>query len=212
MFKEQMIKFKDKLFKQEEGNNKKKIESLVVFVIILIVTIIIINTIWNSDKEENIEKTNTNKTLAIKNENNYTTNNVENIQNDEIRLLEIRLKEILNKITGVGEVDVLITSSQSSQTVAMYNEDNSSSDTEESDKNGGNRKVSESNIKKEVIYQEINGQKVPVTQSIIKPKIEGAIITAKGAGDINVKTSIIQAVEAATGLATHKIQVFQMNV
>ena len=46
---------------------------------------------------------------------------------------------------------------------------------------------------------------------MVEPKIEGAIITAKGASDINVKTAIIQAVEAATGLATHKIQVFQGN-
>lgn len=46
---------------------------------------------------------------------------------------------------------------------------------------GGNRKISETSTKKEVIYQEVNGEKVPVTQSTIKPKIEGAIITATGA-------------------------------
>ena len=51
---------------------------------------------------------------------------------------------------------------------------------------------------------------MPVTQSIIKPKIEGAVITAVGAKDSFVKTNIIQAVEAATGLGTHKIQVFEM--
>ena len=37
------------------------------------------------------------------------------------------------------------------------------------------------------------------------------IITAEGAGDANVKENIIQAVSAATGLASHKIQVFQMS-
>ena len=68
----------------------------------------------------------------------------------------------------------------------------------------------QSSNKKEVIYQEINGEKEPVTQSVIKPKIEGAIITAVGANDSNVKSNIVQAVEAATGLATHKIQVFEM--
>ena len=29
--------------------------------------------------------------------------------------------------------------------------------------------------------------------------------------DANVKTSIVQAVEAVTGLPTHKIQVFELN-
>ena len=75
---------------------------------------------------------------------------------------------------------------------------------------GGSRKISQTSNKKEVIYQEVNGEKIPVTQSIIKPKIEGAIVTAVGAKDSNIKTNIVQAVEAATGLATHKIQVFEM--
>lgn len=46
---------------------------------------------------------------------------------------------------------------------------------------GGSRKISQTSNKKEVIYQDKNGEKVPVTQSILKPKIEGAIVTATGA-------------------------------
>ena len=61
------------------------------------------------------------------------------------------------------------------------------------------------------MYKEENGEKTPITQKVIQPKIEGAIITAKGASNVNVKTNIIQAVEAVTGLAVHKIQVFEMN-
>lgn len=76
---------------------------------------------------------------------------------------------------------------------------------------GGNRKISQETTKKEVIYQEIDGEKIPVTQSIVKPKIEGAIIIATGAGNSENKIKITQAVEAVTGLATHKIQVFEMK-
>ena len=43
------------------------------------------------------------------------------------------------------------------------------------------------------------------------PKIEGAIITAQGVKDSNTKANIISAVEAVTGLANHKIQVFEMG-
>lgn len=43
------------------------------------------------------------------------------------------------------------------------------------------------------------------------PKIEGALILCKGANNSTVKTNIIQAVEALTGLANHKIQVLQME-
>ena len=76
---------------------------------------------------------------------------------------------------------------------------------------GGTRKVVETDSSKEIIYEETNGEKTPITQSIISPKIEGAIITAKGAEDTTVKANIIQAVEALPGIAYHKIQVFAMN-
>ena len=59
--------------------------------------------------------------------------------------------------------------------------------------------------------REENGEKTPITQKVVQPKIEGAIITAKGANNADTKANIIQAVEAVTGLATHKIQVFEMN-
>ena len=124
--------------------------------------------------------------------------------------LENSLETILGNIEGVGKVKVLITYSESSQTVPMFNEDTSISATEETDTNGGSRKISQENTKKEVIYQEVDGEKIPITQSVIMPTIEGAIITAVGAGNTTVKSNIIQAVEAATGLATHKIQVFPM--
>ena len=81
----------------------------------------------------------------------------------------------------------------------------------QTDTSGGIRKVQETDSQKDIIYQENNGTKTPMTKKVIEPKIEGAIITAKGANNIDVKTNIIQAVEAATGLATHKIQVFEMQ-
>ena len=125
--------------------------------------------------------------------------------------LEERLENILGKIQGVGTVKVFINYSESSQTVAMYNENSKTSTTEETDTSGGTRKVEQTDSDKEIVYQEENGKKTPILQKTLQPKIEGAIITAKGASNVNVKTNIIQAVEAATGLATHKIQVFEME-
>ena len=93
----------------------------------------------------------------------------------------------------------------------MYNESSKVSNTEESDTSGGTRKIQETDSQKDIIYKEENGEKTPITQKVVQPKIEGAIITAKGANNADIKANIIQAVEAVTGLATHKIQVFEMN-
>lgn len=206
--------FKDKLkslINPEEGskNNKKKIENLIFFVIILIITIVVINIIWNGDKksskDENLQN-DTSKQLARQN-----TNATIEVGSNSTNELEIRLKDILSKIQGVGEVEVLINYSESSGIIPMYNENTKSSNTEETDTSGGTRTIQETDSQKEIIYQEDSGEKTPITQKVVEPKIEGAIITAKGANNAEVKAKIIQAVEAVTGLATHKIQVFEMN-
>lgn len=193
--------------KEDGGNNKKKIENLVVFIIILIVTIIAINFILSDKKTTTKEENSTsNKKLATTNQTEINSSYLSN--SDE---LSNKLENILSKINGVGEVNVFINYSESSEVVAMYNENSKSSSTEETDTSGGIRKIEETDTQKDIVYQENNGEKTPITQKVVQPKIEGAIITAKGANNANVKTNIIQAVEAATGLATHKIQVFEMN-
>lgn len=205
MIKEKLKKVKEKLKQKDGENNKKTIENLVVFAIILIITIVAINYIWSDDSKKQTITNDSNKKLAMEESNkpNETNDNNENI--------EERLENILSNIKGVGKTQVLLTYSQTSQIIPIYDEDSSSSTTEEKDSGGGTRTVNENSTKKEVKYEENNGVKTPITQSIVNPKIEGAIITAQGANDATVKTNIIQAVEVVTGLATYKIQVFEMK-
>lgn len=207
--------FTDKLKKlinpeeNQEGNNKKKIENLVFFVILLIITIVIINIVWNGkDNSAQKEEGTGTKQLATTQENSATQISTSTETDNG---LEQKLEQILSRIQGVGEVEVLINYSESSEIVAMYNETSKVSTTEETDTSGGIRKIEETDTQKDIIYQEEDGEKTPITQKVIQPKIEGAIVTAKGAGDATTKTNIIQAVEAVTGLATHKIQVFVMG-
>ena len=98
--------------KSDVKDNKKKIENLVVFIIILIVTIIAINAIWNTDNKESNTNLDTDKQLAKTDE----PIDEEITSEDKLRT---NLKNILEKINGVGQVDVLITYSESSQIVAM---------------------------------------------------------------------------------------------
>ena len=130
MFKEQIQKITDMIKIKDGDNNKRKIENLAVFIIILVITIIMINSIWNTEKKQNDNlQTDTSKVLAKKEDENdigYQTNSD----------LEDKLKNILQKIDGVGKVDVLITYSESNKVLAMYNEDSTTNDTEEKDVQG----------------------------------------------------------------------------
>ena len=109
---------------------------------------------------------------------------------------------------GIGKIDVLITYSQTSTVVPMYSKTESSTVTEETDSGGGTRKQESSNLNKEVIT---DGDNKAITQTVILPKVEGAIVIAEGGGNATTKANIIQAVSAVTGLATYKVQVFEMQ-
>lgn len=196
------------LYSAEGKESKKKMENMVILLIILIITCIAVNKIWNGDKKEDETQTRQNittgKQLATQ-ENNSNSENTTDLQSN--------LERILSNIDGVGKVSVLLTYSESSELVPLYDETKSETTTEEADTSGGKRTTTDTNTQKSAIMQEnSSGEKSIITQKTVSPKIEGAIITAEGGENANVKTQIIQAVEAATGLATHKIQVFKLKV
>ena len=191
--------------KEGENQNKKKIENLVFLIIILIVTIIIINAIWKKDEISN---------NTTKDTNSLSGKILADDSKDEVSIqteLETKLENILSTIKNVGKVNVLINYSESSSLVPLYNESTTTSSTEEGDSGGGTRNVTETESKKDVVFSENSGQKQPVTEKTVMPTIQGAIITAEGAKDANVKTNIINAVGAVTGLSIDKIQVFETN-
>lgn len=187
-----------------ENNNKKKIENLVFLIVILIITIIIINTIWKGDslKGKNDNTTNTSQGKILAESDDTTINQTE---------LEDRLENILSTIKNVGKVNVLINYSETSSLIPLYNESTTTSSTEEGDSSGGTRNVTQTEVQKDIVFSEKSGNKEPVTQKTAMPEAKGAIVTAEGAGDATVKSNIVNAVGAVTGLSIDKIQVFELE-
>ena len=199
MLKERVDSIRNALIKVDKGSSKKSMENLIMIAVVLVVTLIAINYILKDDKKKNAQKTSNvldNNTTSIE----YSNTNIDND-------LEKRLSEILSHINGVGEVRVLITYAESNKVNPVYNEDQQTSTTEETDTEGGKRTISSVNNKREVVYANDN----VVTESVSSPQIQGAVVIARGANNTRVKADIIQAVAAATGLSTYKIQVFEMN-
>ena len=185
-------------------NKEKRIENLISLLIILVITLIVINKILDTGGNNvNSEK----ESFDIQNE-----VGVELAKNDRDLVstdLEKRLEKILSKISGVGNVSVLLTYKESQALVPIYNINSSTSTVEEKDTSGGSRITETENMQKDVVT--VTGDSNIITEKCITPIIEGAIITASGADDINIKCNIISAVEAVTGIAVHKIQVFKME-
>ena len=202
-----MIKEKLKEFTNKSNqNNKKKIENIIFLVLILIGTVFIIDNIWKGGNSTSTQKNTTNsggKVLA-----DLVSSDKDEQVDDS---LEKKLGDILSTIKGVGKVNVFINYSQSTSSVPIYDETTTTSSTSETDSSGGVRNVTETQIQKDVIFKESGTEKQVAVEKTIMPKIEGAIITAEGAHDATVKTNIINAVEAVTGLTIDKVQVFEMD-
>ncbi len=107
---------------------------------------------------------------------------------------EKRIEEVLSRIAGAGQVDVVLTLKSGMERVLAENEDKSD--------DGG--KVSH------VMIQTGSGSET-VTLRYIYPVYQGALVVCKGAGSPNVRLEITQAVAALTGLSTEKITVTKMN-
>ncbi len=180
-----------------EKDEKKKMENLIAFLIILIITLIVVNKILTGNKQEKV----VNETEA------ELVTNVEKqvveVNTDEENTLKEELEEALSKISGVGKAEVLLTYSESSSIFPLYNESVSSSTSTDSQGTKTETKTESKDIF-------TDSSKEAVTQKVVMPKLEGAIVIAEGAGDVQIKTNILSAVEAVTGLLSHKIQVFEM--
>lgn len=188
--------------KNQESESKRKIENICFFIGVLIITLILMKGIWknqNNDSQSNINKNEDNEALAI---DSTISNKIE---------IEEKLEDILSTIKNVGKVNVFINYSESTSSIPLYDESTTTSTTTEGDSSGGTRNTVETENQKEVVFTEKSGIKDPVIQKTLMPVIEGAIITAEGASNANIKTDIISAVQAVTGLGIDRIQVFEMK-
>ena len=107
---------------KEKFKKFAKIENIVFLIIILIVTTIAINYILKEDKSTTKNENTTNSKVLADSEEETNTSD-----------LQSNLEKILSTIKGVGKVKVFISYSESSKTIAMYDEKTTTSSTEETD-------------------------------------------------------------------------------
>lgn len=121
--------------------------------------------------------------------------------------LEERLKEILEKMVGVGKVSVMVTVESTEEKVVERNLSTSESSTEENDRNGGTRHITTVTSDGQVVLYQASGGQQPLITKIINPRIRGVLIVAEGAEDAAVRKLIIQAVEKGMNVVPTRISV-----
>ena len=188
--KEIWLKLKETL--NNNVTRKKSIENLVIFLVVLVIIISCIGYIFN-DNETAVE----------------TYNSVDDIFNPEV--FEDKLNKILSNIEGAGNVEVMISYKTGIETVPLLDTKDNKTLTEDNT-GGAVRRTQQDLVETSIIFnQENNGSREPYISKTIMPQVEGVIVTCEGGGDLTVKSNIVKAVQAVTGIEAEKVQVFSKN-
>lgn len=188
-----MDKFKKNI---NNGGYKKLIYNFLAIIILCIVALIVWDTF-----SPNFLKDTSNIEINKKEEDKGSDS-----QNNYQESTEIQLKNILKEIKGVGEVEVMVTYESSTEVVPASNVTKSNELTEEKDAQGGTRSTNHENMTQNVVTSQSNK---PMVIKEIKPQIRGVVIVAQGAGDIQVKTELIEAARTIFQIPAYRVMVYE---
>jgi stage III sporulation protein AG len=113
--------------------------------------------------------------------------------------LEEKLEVLLSRIEGAGQVSVLLTEKEGSQT--LYQTD-SQTDADDS----GSRRTDDT-----VLIEDENRTESGLVRQTLGPVYRGAVILCQGADDPTVKLAVVEAVRCVTGLGADQISVQKMK-
>jgi len=122
---------------------------------------------------------------------------------DYIAKTEERLKNLVERIEGVGSAQVMVTLANNGEFIYATEEKRSL------DKNtggDGERISSKENIQSNYILVDSGyGSKQPLIRTQLEPRIQGVVIVCEGAGDPRVRQSLINVVTTTLGISSAKV-------
>ena len=189
--------------------NNAKIRKLSVICLILIFILIFINVIGS---RSSFNKKFTSISNSGAKENSTDVSNQKVMTSDDYEEKQkVDLINILKKMDGVGDVDVMITFENGEEKVPAYDKTQQKSTTEENDTQGGKRVNNQNNDNSKVVMTQNDGKNEPFILTTYKPKIIGIVIVAEGAENSKTKYEIEQAVAKLYNLSLDKVNVYSMK-
>jgi stage III sporulation protein AG len=123
------------------------------------------------------------------------------------RAYESQLKDILQKIVGVGEVEVLVTVDSTEEIEMIQNEKEQQETTNESDSKGASRRNSNVTKSRDSVLYQAAGDQHPLIRKQVKPRIRGVLVVARGAENEVVKKLLLEAVERSLDVPLSRISI-----
>ncbi|KGX90485.1 stage III sporulation protein AG [Pontibacillus marinus] len=120
---------------------------------------------------------------------------------------EKELSKLLERIKGVSDVDVMVNLESTEIKIYEKNTTMGKQITDETDKNGGERKIEDLTKDQQVVLTRKGDQEVPLLIQTKKPKVSGVLVVAKGVDHMEVKKWVMEAVSKGLDVPAHRISV-----
>lgn len=124
---------------------------------------------------------------------------------------EQETEEILSEVEGIGKVKVMLTLASSEEKITLQNNSVTDDNSKEEDQAGGSRQEEKHESNQESVLVQKEGEESPYVVQINSPKIEGVVVVVQGLDSSQMKTEIIEAIQALFPIESHKIKVMKME-
>lgn len=202
---------------REKGQKVKdlKKDQLLIFILAGVLLLIIALPVNSSEKKEENQKEGGLSAFSGNQESSQERRAESSTEQQSSRAyaeeLEQKLELILENMEWVGKAQVVITFQSSEERVVEKDIPVTRSNTEETDSQGGSRRVNNVDTKESTIYETDSGSSTPYVVKTINPQVEGVLVVCEGAGTGSVSKNITEAIEVLFGIEPHKIKVVKMK-
>ncbi|MGZ4162468.1 MAG: stage III sporulation protein AG [Tumebacillaceae bacterium] len=122
-------------------------------------------------------------------------------------MIDTQMTDILNSIDGVSDAKVMITLDSGEETVYATDEQNNKQTTSEGDNKGGTRTTTQEDTSGKIVTVNKDGTNQALVTKVIRPKVRGVLVVAKGAESLKVQAMIMDAVQRALDVPYHRISI-----
>ncbi|MHB8758178.1 MAG: stage III sporulation protein AG [Bacillota bacterium] len=198
-----MLDYLGKLLGLKPG--QLKVSSRIILLLLLGLALILAGTLFNRPKPSSSEPTasDTPQTVTVAG----ALDDPKGYAEYE-KYLNAELERVLSLIDGAGRVTVSVTLESGPRYDYAMNENTTERNTEEKDKSGGSRLITEIvRSLQMVLTRQGTGPEKPVLRQIERPVVRGVLVVAPGAADSRVRARLTEAVQTFLSIPAHRVQV-----
>lgn len=206
-------KFFEKLSKESEKNSsdKKNVANLLILLLAGVLIVLTVSFFKTSNAIGTLSTGGGDNKGDNKTTKNEQQTSMDRSSQDYETAIQQKLKETLEKIDGVGKVEVMVSFESGEEQVPAVNINDSTSNTEEKDNEGGTRNTTQKNNGSTVVVTNEGDKSKPLIVKTYKPKVSGVCVVAEGAEDKITGLRITKAVVDLFNIPQNKVNVYPMK-